>query len=397
MLLLWLVLSLASYFLVIASRGQRFDLFPRWAGARAVLRGETPYSDEITWQIQEGMFGQRLEPGEDQQRFAYLATITWPLLPFWLLPFPWAASLWCGLQLLLLLVLPIWVASILGWQLRSTSLVLILIFSILIFRYPINAYLIGQFIPFCLACLVAGWWGIVRGHWIAASLALVLAMVRPEVVMIPLLAILAVAWEKGDRRIIFAWLTGMLSLWFLTRAWMGPWESDYIKGILAYQAYSSPIWPPSLLKQSWLALLIVIVVVTWSAWMWRESRSLDSAERLGWLIVSGNLTVFPVASAQEDYSQWRISGLTSDWRLTAAEPLNGADPRFCRFCARLDVLSKLRTGRSSRNRWAAQWRRWVTIIELHLLKSEVWILQSKQMGFQNTLVKSVPLTRSVCA
>ncbi len=284
LLLLWLVLSLGSYFLVIAPRGQRFDLFPRWMGARAVLRGETPYSDEITWRIQEEMFGRRLESGEDQQRFAYSATITWPLLPFWLLPFPWAASLWGGLQLLLLLVLPIWVASILGWQLRATSLFLLLIFSIMLFRYPINAYLIGQFIPFCLACLVAGWWGIVRGHWIAASLALVLAMVRPEVVIIPLLAMLAVAWEKGERRIIVAWLIGMLSLWFLTRAWIGPWESDYIGGILAYQAYSSPIWPPGLLRQTWLASLIVIVVVAWSAWMWREARSLDSAERLGWLI-----------------------------------------------------------------------------------------------------------------
>jgi hypothetical protein len=259
-------------------------------GARAVLRGETPYSDEITWQIQEGMFSRRLEPGEDQARFAYSATITWPLLPFWILPFAWAASLWSGLQLLLLLVLPIWVASILGWQLRATQLVLLLIFSIILFRYPINSYLIGQFIPFCLGCLVAGWWGIVRGHWIAASLALVLAMVRPEVVMIPLLAMLAVAWEKGERRIIFAWLTVMFGLWFLTRAWMGPWVSDYIRGILAYQAYSLPIWPPGLLKQMWLALLIVIVVVVWNVWMWRESRFLDSAERLGWLISVAALT-----------------------------------------------------------------------------------------------------------
>lgn len=136
LLLFWLVLSLGSYFLVVAPREQRFDFFPRWVGTRSVLRGENPYSDEITWQIQDGMFGRRLQPGEDQQRFAYSATITWPLLPFWLLPFPWAASLWLGLQLLLLLVLPIWVASILGWQLRVSSLVLLLIFSIVLFRYP---------------------------------------------------------------------------------------------------------------------------------------------------------------------------------------------------------------------------------------------------------------------
>ena len=290
LLLFWLVLSLGTYILVVAPGEQGFDLYPRWVGARAILRGETPYSDEITMQIQEGMFGRRLEAGEDQQRFAYSATITWPLLPFWILPFAWAASLWSGLQLLLLLILPIWVASILGWQLRAPQLVLLLIFSIILFRYPINSYLIGQFIPFCLACLVAGWWGIVRGRWIAASLALVLAMVRPEVVIIPLLAMLAVVWEKGDRRIIIAWLAGLLGLWVLTSAWIGPWESDYLSGILAYQAYSTPIWPPGLLNQSWLAWLLVIVVLAWSVWMWSELQSLDAAERLGWLLSVAVLT-----------------------------------------------------------------------------------------------------------
>jgi len=310
LLLFWLVLSLGSYFLIVAPREQRFDLFPLWVGARAVIRGETPYSDEITWQIQEEMFGRRLEPGH-QARFLYSATITWPLLPVWLLPFPWAVSLWCGLQLLLLLILPLWVASILGWQLRVSSLVLLLIFSIVIFRYPINSYLIGQFIPFCLACLVAGWWGIVRGHWIAASLALVLAMVRPEVVMIPLIAMLAVVWEKGDRRIIFAWLTGMLALWTLTRAWMGPWESDYIRGILAYQAYSTPIWPPALLNQTWLAWLLVIVVLAWSAWMWRELRSLGTAERLGWLISVAILTSLILLPQTRNY--FLIMALLPAW------------------------------------------------------------------------------------
>ena len=167
---------------------------------------------------------------------------------------------------------------------------LLLVFSIVLFRYPINSYLIGQFIPFCLGCLVAGWWGIVRGRWIVASLALVLAMVRPEFVIIPLLAMLAVAWKKGDRRIIFAWLAAILGLWFLTRAWIGPWVSDYMRGILAYQAYSAPIWPPGMLNQTWLALLLVTVVLVWSAWMWRELRPINSAERLGWLISVAVLT-----------------------------------------------------------------------------------------------------------
>lgn len=284
LILLWLLISLGSYFLLVAQRGNRFDLFPRWVGARAVLKGESPYSDEVTWQIQEGMFGRRLEPREDQQRFAYSATITWLLLPFWLFPFPWAASLWCGLQLLILLVLPISIAVMFRWRPRSSALILIIIFSTVVFRYPINAYVIGQFIPFCLACLVAGLWGITRGHRNIAVLALVLAMVRPEVVMVPLVVILAAAWRRGDRRVVLAWLAGMLVLWLLTRAWIGPWESDYVRGIVAYQAYSSPIWPPGLLPNRWLAASVVIAVISWTAWMLRELWPLYSTEGLGWQV-----------------------------------------------------------------------------------------------------------------
>ena len=195
LLLLWLSLSAASYFLLAVGRENRFDFFPRWVGARAVLRGENPYSQEVSWRIQGESLGYRAQPGEDQYRFSFSATITWLLLPFWLLPFPLAVSLWCGLQFLLLLVLPVWVASILRWQIRPAPLLVILVFSIVVYRYPVNAYLIGQFLPFSLACLVAAWWGLTRGKWIVNSLAMVFAMVRPEVVVLPLLALLVLAWE----------------------------------------------------------------------------------------------------------------------------------------------------------------------------------------------------------
>lgn len=75
-ILFWLALSLASYWLVVVDNNHRFDFYPRWVGARAVLRGESPYSDAVTEDIQRGMFGRTLGPEEDQQRFAYAATIT---------------------------------------------------------------------------------------------------------------------------------------------------------------------------------------------------------------------------------------------------------------------------------------------------------------------------------
>jgi hypothetical protein len=208
----WLLLSAASYYLLAGSRENRFDFYPRWFGARAVLRGENPYSEEVTWQIQEEMFGARLQRGVDQQAFAYSATITWLLLPFWLLPFPVAVSLWCGLQLFLMLALPLWVFSILGWRIRPAYLAVILLSSIVIYRYPVNAYLLGQFAPFSLACLVAAWWGIAYGKPIVGSIALSLAMVRPEVVVLPLIALLVLFWRNGYRGTVFIWLATAFSM-----------------------------------------------------------------------------------------------------------------------------------------------------------------------------------------
>jgi hypothetical protein len=275
------------------------------------LSGENPYSDEVTTRIQEGMFGQQLRPQEDQQRFAYSALITWLLLPFWLLPFPYAISLWCGLQFLLLLVLPLGVYSLLNWRIRPVPLILILFFSIFVYRYPINAYLLGQFIPFSLACLVTAWYGLAHNRQTLMTIALILAMVRPEIVLLPLLALLVIAWEMGYRRVIVAWIIGMGSLWLLTRAWIGSWEMDFLRGLVAYQVYSFPVWPPGLLNHIVSALFLVAIMVVWSAWLWRDLRQLGYSERIGWALSFTNLTELVVFPQTGNYTL--IMGLIAIW------------------------------------------------------------------------------------
>ncbi|MBS3752740.1 MAG: hypothetical protein KGY46_05050 [Anaerolineales bacterium] len=151
---LWFLLSIASYQLVVKDRNNRFDFYPRWIGSRSLLQGESPYSYEVTKKIQTGMFDRELGANEDQQKFAYMAIIAFQLIPFWLLPFPLAVSTWMGLQLTLLLCLPIGVWKLIGWKPSLFAFTFLVFFSIVIFRYPINSYLIGQFIPFCLASLV---------------------------------------------------------------------------------------------------------------------------------------------------------------------------------------------------------------------------------------------------
>src|SRR3990172_11767094 len=140
LLVIWILLSIASYFVLVIPRQYLFDFYPRWEGSRAVLAGENPYSPEVSWRIQENIFGRRQEPSEIVQHYVYPATLTWILLPFWVLPYPFAISLWLGLQLLLLLISLLMVTLLLKWKLSNPSFFLLLFFSLMMYLYPVNAY-----------------------------------------------------------------------------------------------------------------------------------------------------------------------------------------------------------------------------------------------------------------
>ena len=74
-------------------RGNLSDLYPRWLGARELLRhGRNPYSAEIIREIQQGYYGRTLDPAraddpKDQQGFAYPAYVVFLLAPTVELPF----------------------------------------------------------------------------------------------------------------------------------------------------------------------------------------------------------------------------------------------------------------------------------------------------------------------
>jgi hypothetical protein len=282
---LWALLSVASYFLLAVPRQNRFDFYHCWVGTRAVLAGENPYSQEIVRRIHEGMFGEWLEGAEEvQQRFAYPAIITWLLLPFWLLPFPVAVSLWCGLQLLLLLTLPLFLMSLLEWRLPPVLLAVALFFSVFFYRYPITSYVLGQFTVFALASLVVAWWGLVHGHCTVATLALLGAVVRPEVASLPLLVLLLAAWRMKRREIVVAWVGLMVCLWLLTRVHVGPWVRGFLGGMEDYASTSFLRWPPMITGSGWAAALVVVGVSLWGAWMWIAIRRLPIEAQVPWEI-----------------------------------------------------------------------------------------------------------------
>jgi hypothetical protein len=203
------------------------------------------------------------------------------------------------------------IAMLLEWRIRPVPMAVLLLFSVLIYRYPVNAYLLGQFVAFSVACVLGAWWAIVRGRPVLAVLALLGAMVRPEVVLLPLLVLLVAAWQGGFRQVTLRWAGGMGVLWLLTRVWIGPWVANYVSGIEAYASYSFPRWPPLVIGPMWLALLIAAVVLAWGIWMWRQTHSLSMKEQLPWRIAVSAVVALACVPQTNNYTL--ILGLLVAW------------------------------------------------------------------------------------
>jgi hypothetical protein len=167
---------------------------------------------------------------------------------------------------------------------------------LLIFRYPINAYLLGQFIPFLLACIILTWWGITTKNTVLTLLGLIGLLVRPEVVIIPIIVLLLHNYVEGNRKVLMVWIGALIFLWLLSRIFIGPWVIDFLEGILSYTGYSFTVWPPLGFGNIWLGVLIALFVLAWGGWMLWGMHNLPSQDRLPWEIsvsVLLSLIVFP--------------------------------------------------------------------------------------------------------
>jgi hypothetical protein len=248
------------------------------------------------------------------------------LIPFWILPYPLAISLWQGLQLLLLLLCPVGVIFLLKWKLHSITVFFLTFFSLFGFRHPINTYILGQFIPFVLACLVLAWWGMATDKPVITYLGLLGLLVRPEVVVIPIIVLLLDLWMEGRRRVVVAWIASLFILWLFTRLLIGPWELNFLNGIISYTGYSFVRWPPMAFENLWIGILLALSVLGWGIWMLWRMRNLPGPKRLPWEISVSVLVTLFVLPQTNSYTLvlalvpiwvalWASQGTSVEWFL----------------------------------------------------------------------------------
>jgi hypothetical protein len=227
-------------------RGNLSDLYPRWLGARELLRhGRNPYSPEITREIQQGYYGRPLDPAQpdepkDQQGFAYPVYVVFLLAPTVDLPFDTVQSgfRWLLIGLAAITVL-LWL-RVLRWMPASFGTVLI--FMVLMLGwFPMVQGIKLQQLSLLVAGLLAASGACLAGGWLfLAGGLLALATIKPQLTWPLVLWLLLWAGSewRSRRRLVFGFGLMMLLLLGGAELVLPGWLRMFVAAIAQYHQYT---------------------------------------------------------------------------------------------------------------------------------------------------------------
>jgi len=254
------------------------DFLPRWVGTREfIMKGQSPYSEETTREIQQRFYGRSARPDEDQALFVYPFYSIFVFAPFALIPdFNLARAVWMTVLEVSIILIAIMGISFSRWKLTPAMLGALLAFAILWYysiRPLINSnasILVGLFIAGAILAIRAE-----QDSW--AGLLLALATIKPQVVALLILFVLI--WSVSERRYIIVWsFLGNLALMIAVTSLLIPdWTWQNVRQIFAYPSYTlagTPgeifaEWMPGVGRQLGYALTTLLVATL--IWEWRAA------------------------------------------------------------------------------------------------------------------------------
>jgi hypothetical protein len=239
-----------------------FDFTPRYVGTKAIWAGENPYADTVTSRIQNQMFGRTLPEGIDEQRFAYPAYIAVFLAPFTLLPARMAVSLWMAFQFVSVLIVPFIWLYILRWHVRPLATIAMLVGIVLVFRFPINNYLVANFTGSMLLFISLALLALREKRDTLAGVLFAIATVPPTV-SVPLAMLILGAYALSGRwRGLLSFIATLAAASVITILLVGWWIPDFLQGLSSYTEYAHPVWAVSLIPPYLgIVLLFAVLVV----------------------------------------------------------------------------------------------------------------------------------------
>lgn len=250
------------------------DLISRWAGVRATLNGQDPYSPTVTQQIEEIADNDPAEP------FTYPATLVPLLAPFVQLPWP-------AFRLLFLLVLipslawAVWLSmKMLRLHLPRADTVAVML--ICLSTWPVVwGFRMQQLTMLVAVLLVLAWYLLSREQWVAAGIVLALATVKPQLVVLLLLWLSI--WACLQRRWSFLAAVVMTELAMLAAAdiLVPGWFPHWLAALRGYEG-SYGVFPLQMVLGNWIGLLFTVLLCSAAGLrLWKMRNCTSASEEFG--------------------------------------------------------------------------------------------------------------------
>jgi hypothetical protein len=284
------------------------DFYQIWLTAReCVPRRSDPYTEDVTKQIQVGLYGRVLDPHnpgdpKDQRAFPYPAFVDlliWPASQF---PFP-AARIFVFFILLPLTGAMVWLwMKALGWLPPWQWIVFAI--ALVLTSYPVLEGLyadqVGLLVGFLLAAAILA---LCRGRLLLSGILMALTMIKPQ--MSALVIVYLVCWSLADLRLHKRFLIGLLataSVLVASALIVWPhWIASWMHILHAYRGYN----PPPLLSQVMgvlfgarpqqpLYFLFSAILLGGAVWLaWRNRRATTGSMEF-WLTLTVLMTITTV-------------------------------------------------------------------------------------------------------
>jgi len=288
--------------------GNNSDLYPRWFGARALLRyHRNPYSDEVTREIQTGFYGRPLDPRQPsdptaRESFVYPLYVVFLIAPTVNLSF---VTVQAFARWFLLCVLgasvPLWMYAV-GFRTRCTFLLSGILLALS--SYPAvlefhmqNLAVLAIFFLAAAAALV------VRKYYLLAGATLALATIKPEASWLVIAWFLL--WSISDygarKRLLWSFLATMAVLIGAAEALLPHWIGWFLGAVREYPVYGSDpnffqIFLPKPLATLAGIVLLGVVLVLWLRWRKAAPGSSGFGWALAWAAVA-TLAILPKLAA----------------------------------------------------------------------------------------------------
>ena len=214
------------------------DFYPRWRGTRAVLlEGKDPYSEEVTLEIQKGIYGRPAREDEDQVAFAYPLYVSLFVLPFALLSYPLAQAFWLSALILAALAALIIILRTLDWHPSPAGLAGLALWTVLF--YPTaRSIMLGQISIIVLALVALALWTLKLGHKTLAGSLLALSTIKPQMVFLVVPFLLLMTVRRRDHRTLAGFLCAMGILLVVSWMVLPGWMPSFVAGLSSYHSYT---------------------------------------------------------------------------------------------------------------------------------------------------------------